>query len=76
MPHVVVKLHSGRTREQKTKLAAAITQAVTSALGSAEDAISVGIEDVAPADWTERVFKPDILGKAETIYKQPGYHPL
>jgi 4-oxalocrotonate tautomerase len=35
--------------------------------------ISVGIEDVAPKDWTERVYKPDILGKPDTIYKKPGY---
>ena len=75
MPHVIVKLHSGRSREQKTKLAEAIAHAVMSALGSAEASVSVAIEDVAPADWTERVYKPDIVGKAETIYKQPGYRP-
>jgi 4-oxalocrotonate tautomerase len=75
MPHVVIKLHSGRSRDQKTKLAEAVTRAVMSALGSAETSVSVGIEDVAPEDWAEHVFKPDIVGKAATIYKQPGYRP-
>jgi hypothetical protein len=27
-------------------------------------------------DWTEQVYKPDIVSKAETIYKKPGYNPL
>ena len=35
--------------------------------------VSVGIEDVRPADWVEDVYQPDILGKPKTIYKQPGY---
>ena len=29
----------------------------------AEQAVSVSIEDVAPDDWTEKVYKPDIVGK-------------
>jgi hypothetical protein len=32
----------------------------------------VGIEDVAPDDWSEFVNEPDILAKPDTIYKQPG----
>jgi len=42
----------------------------------AEPAVSVGIEDVEPADWDEQVYKPDILGKPDTLYKRPGYNPL
>jgi 4-oxalocrotonate tautomerase len=37
--------------------------------------VSVGIEDVQPRDWTEQVYKPDILAKPDTIYKKPGYDP-
>ena len=76
MPHVVVKMHSGRSEQQKARLAQELTRAVMSALGSAETSVSVGIEDVEPANWTEQVYKPDILGKAATIYKKPGYDPL
>jgi 4-oxalocrotonate tautomerase len=75
MPHVIVKLYSGRSEKDKTRLADEITKAVISALNSSEEAISVGIEDVKPEHWTETVYKPDILGKSETIYKKPGYSP-
>jgi 4-oxalocrotonate tautomerase len=76
MPHVVVKLYSGRTEQQKAALANAITKAVVATLKHGEESISVGIEDVEPRDWTERVYRPDILGKPDTIYKKPGYNPL
>ena len=75
MPHVIVKLYSGKTERQKQALAQAVTEAVTSTLNYGEESVSVGIEDVEPKNWTEQVYKPDILAKAETIYKQPGYDP-
>lgn len=37
--------------------------------------MSVGIEDVEPSEWTDQVYKPDIIAKAQTIYKKPGYRP-
>jgi 4-oxalocrotonate tautomerase len=76
MPHVIVKLYAGRSEQQKKKLAEEITKAVMTTLKHGEDAVSVAIEDVKPDDWAEKVFKPDILGKPETIYKKPGYDPL
>ncbi len=42
----------------------------------AEPAVSVSIEDVEPSDWVETVYKPDIIGKADTLYKKPGYDPV
>jgi len=74
--HIIVKLYSGRSDKQKTKLAEEITKAVTSALHLGAEAVSVGIEDVEPKDWAREVYKPDILGKPATIYKKPGYNPL
>jgi 4-oxalocrotonate tautomerase len=76
MPHVIVKMHSGRSEQQKAKLAEELAKAVMATLGSPDKSISVGIEDVEPPDWTEMVYKPDILGKPATIYKKPGYDPL
>ena len=76
MPHVIVKMHSGRSEQLKAKLAEELTKAVMSTLKSGEESISVGIEDVEPADWTEKVYKPEILGKPKTIYKKPGYDPF
>ena len=76
MPHVIVKLYEGRSEEQKTALAEAVTQALMSSLGSAVDSISVGIEDVAPADWMDQVYGPEISSKADSLFKRPGYGPL
>ena len=76
MPHVIVKLYSGRSEKEKSKLADEITTAVMTALKYGEESVSVGIEDVRPQDWADKVYRPDILGKAETICKKPGYNPL
>jgi 4-oxalocrotonate tautomerase len=76
MPHVIVKLYSGRSEQQKALLAEALTRAVMDTLKYGEESVSVAIEDVKPKDWAEKVFRPDILGKPETIYKKPGYDPL
>ena len=76
MPHVIVKLYSGRSEQQKAGIAEAITKAVMASTGSGEGAISVGIEDITPSDWTEEVYKPDILGKPDTLFKKPAYDSL
>jgi 4-oxalocrotonate tautomerase len=34
---------------------------------------AIAIEEVAPAEWTEKVYKPDIQSKWDTLYKKPGY---
>jgi 4-oxalocrotonate tautomerase len=56
MPHVIVKLLSGRSEQQKTKIAEQVTKAVMATANCPEDAVSVCIEDVAPNDWTEQVY--------------------
>jgi 4-oxalocrotonate tautomerase len=76
MPHVVVKVAPGSSEEQKRRLAEEIVQDVMSILNRREEVISVGIEEVDPKDWTETVYKPEIQGKWETLYKKPGYNPL
>ena len=75
MPHVLVKLYAGRTDQQKAKLAEAITKTVMTTLKLEEESISVAIEDVVPTQWTEKVYKPDILNNSK-LYKKPGYDPL
>jgi len=76
MPHVIVKMYSGRTNEQKQRLADAIVGAVMTVLGAQEKSVSVAVEEFDPAVWAEAVFRPDILEKPETIYKKPGYDPF
>ncbi len=76
MPHVIVKLLAGRSEQQKARLAAEVTKAVMQGANCTENAISVSLEDIAPEDWVEKVYKPDIVAKPDTLYKKPGYNPL
>jgi 4-oxalocrotonate tautomerase len=76
MPHVIVKLYAGKSEQQKMRLAAAVTKAVTSTLNYGDESVSVAIEDVAPERWAEDVYKPDVIGSADRIYKKPGYKPF
>ena len=75
MPHVVVKLWPGKSEQQKKRLADAIARDVMEILHYGEESVSVGIEEVASGDWAEKVYKPDIQERMETIYKKPGYKP-
>ena len=75
MPHVMVKLWPGRSEEQKTKLTEAIVKDVMTHLNSSEASVSVTIEEVKQEAWTEHVYKPDIQGKWDKLYKKPGYKP-
>ena len=75
MPHVIIKMYAGRSDEQKRRIAAAVTRALMDEAGASDASISVGIEDVLPADWAETVYGPDIAGKPGTIVKPPGYDP-
>ena len=75
MPHIHIKI-VGKSEEEKTKLAEEITKAVMNAVQAKEDNISVTIEDIKKEDWVENVYKPDILGHQDQLYKKPGYNPL
>ena len=73
MPHVIIKMASGRSDEEKNQLSKRIALAVMNVLGVSDDTISVGIEDVDPDVWMDTVFAPDIAGRRETLFKKPGY---
>ena len=73
MPHVIVKLWPGKSDEQKRRLAQAITDDVMSFLSCGEPSVSVAFEEVSADQWADKVYRPDIMNKPETIYKKPGY---
>jgi 4-oxalocrotonate tautomerase len=73
MPHVIVKLWPGKSEQQKQRLADAIANDVMEILDYGEESLSIGIEEIAPGDWAQKVFKPDIDEKPDTLYKKPGY---
>ena len=58
MPHIIVKLYPGRSEQQKQQLADAITRDVISITKCEEKSVSVAFEEVDPADWPQKVYKP------------------
>ena len=75
MPHVIVKLFPGRSEEQKIRLAKEIVKDVVAIAQCAEKSVSVAFEEIEEKDWAEKVYKPDILAKKNSLYKEPGYKP-
>ena len=73
MPHVIVKLWPGKSEQQKTRLAERISKDVMVVLNYGEESVSVAFEEVSPKDWAEKVYRPDIMRKPESVYKKPGY---
>ncbi|HVO61709.1 MAG TPA: tautomerase family protein [Terriglobales bacterium] len=73
MPHVIVKLWPGKTEEQKTRLAEAITKDVMEILHYGEHSVSVAMEEVKPKEWAEKVYRPEIKSNLNELYKKPGY---
>ena len=75
MPHVIVKLWPGKSDTQKRQLSDAIVREVTRILDYGPKAVSVGFEEIAPGDWTSRVYGPDIQERWNALTKPPGYGP-
>jgi 4-oxalocrotonate tautomerase len=73
MPHVIVKLWAGKSQQQKIRLAEEIAKDVMTILNYGKQSVSVGFEEVKSQDWAEKVYRPDIQGKWEKLYKKPGY---
>lgn len=38
-----------------------------------DESVSVAMEEIGPQDWAEKVYKPEIVNKAASLYKKPGY---
>jgi 4-oxalocrotonate tautomerase len=55
------------------RLADKITKDVMDAFNYGEESVSVAFEEVPSQDWKQRVYKPDIQEKWDTVYKKPGY---
>lgn len=73
MPHVAIKLYPGRTIEQKKVITEKIIAALVETIDANDRSISVSFEDIDPADWDDKVVKPDIADKLDCMIKLPGY---
>ena len=38
-----------------------------------DESVSVAIEEIDADEWAEKVYRPDIEQKSDTLYKKPGY---
>ena len=76
MPHVSIKLYPGRSEEVKNRLAEQIVKDLVTLAKCTEESVSVTIEEVGAADWPDKVYRPEILEKADKLYKKPGYNPF
>ena len=73
MPHVDIKCFPRElTDEQKTALAADITEVLIRHLNSKESAVSVALTQVEPDAW-QAVWDSEIAPQMAQLIKQPGY---
>jgi len=76
MPHIIIKMYEGRTEAQKKELVKKITEIFIDIAKVTERSISIAIEEFDMEEWTDKVYKPDIIEKRKTLYKIPGYNPF
>ncbi len=73
MPHVDIKCFPRElTDEQKTALAADITEVLIRHLNSKESAVSVALTQVEPDAW-QAVWDSEIAPQMAQLIKKPGY---
>lgn len=73
MPHLSVKMFSGRPDEKKQELALALRKCVSDVLGCDPGHVSVSMEDVEPKNW-DPVYNRDIRHNPNLILR-PSYEP-
>jgi 4-oxalocrotonate tautomerase len=73
MPHVIVKLWPGKSEQQKTRLAEAITKDVMDILHYGDESVSVAMEEIKPGEWAEKVYRAELKDNLDKLYKKPGY---
>ncbi|HFK4063313.1 TPA: tautomerase PptA [Kluyvera ascorbata] len=73
MPHVDIKCFPRDLNdEQKTALAADMTEVLIRHLNSKEGAVSVALNQVQQSDW-QQVWDTEIAPHMDELIKKPGY---
>jgi 4-oxalocrotonate tautomerase len=73
MPHVIIKMYPGTSKEQKEKIAQEITAVLMKNADKPEEAVSIAITEVAEDAWMNEVYAKEILPNMEKLFKKPGY---
>ncbi|NLC83569.1 MAG: 4-oxalocrotonate tautomerase [Ruminococcaceae bacterium] len=66
MPYIAIKTYP-KDKATKELMAEKIKDAVIEAIGCPQEAITISIEEVTPEDWQEKVFKPEIEPKKDSM---------
>lgn len=74
MPHIKIHLLTGKTEEQKQRLAKELVKAAQNVIGYGNESYSVSIEDFSWDEWSNKVYPIDIMGRKDILYKEPGYN--
>ena len=73
MPHVDIKCFPRElSEEQKTALAADITDVLIRHLNTKDGSVSVALNQVQQSDW-QQVWDSEIAPQMEQLIKKPGY---
>ncbi|WEF26157.1 tautomerase PptA [Klebsiella aerogenes] len=73
MPHVDIKCFPRElSEEQKTALAADITDVLIRHLNTKDGSVSVALNQVPQSDW-QQVWDSEIAPQMEQLIKKPGY---
>ena len=73
MPHVDIKCFPRElSEEQKTALAADITEVFIRHLSTKDRSVSVALNQVQESDW-QQVWDNEIAPQMDTLIKKPGY---
>ncbi|MBK4716981.1 MULTISPECIES: tautomerase PptA [Tenebrionibacter/Tenebrionicola group] len=74
MPHIDIKYFPRDLSEaQKQSLVDDLCDVIKKHLHSADSALSVALNEVAPERWQTDVYDPLIRPSLETLAKKPGY---
>lgn len=71
MPYAAIKLWP-KDKETKERVAEKVSAALVEALGCPPQAVTVSIEEIEPADWEEKVTKPEIEAKKDSVFILSG----
>jgi 4-oxalocrotonate tautomerase len=70
MPHIIVKMYPGRSKEVKEVFAAKLQKLTVEELGCQPGHVSVSIEDIPQGEWKEKVAEKMVL---EDLIIKPNF---
>ena len=72
MPTVIVKMHSGRSAEAKSKLADDLFHLIPEVLGVDPSAVTVDIQETPKEEWDAKIKSVEIDPRKDQMYYLAG----